>query len=335
MNRPSVLTTRRALLGFAAVGRLAAAEDLPNFIDRLARSVGGEIGFAMEHIETGERVSVRGDERFAMASVYKLPIAIEALDRVDRGTLSLAHTIRLTPADLRLGLGNNEVDRLVGDIGHDFTVRELVERMLVDSDNASSDALLALVGAEAVTARMAALGCPGIRVDRQEAALLFDYIGVSSAPPASGWTLGLMRERYRSATPEQRKRAQRAFLRDPRDTATPNAMADLLVRVHRNEVLQSDSGRLLLDLLGRCKTGGRRLRGALPADVEFRHRTGTSDTTDGATAATNDVGILTLPNGAGHVAVAAFLRMARGGMGEREAALAQIGKAVFERYAGA
>ena len=316
-----------------AAARLPGQQDgFERMLERLVEPVGAELGFAMRHIETGEHRAVRGDERFVMASVYKLPIAVELLHQVEAGRLSLGQTVRLTAADVRLGLGNNEVTELVGDDGHDFTVGELLERMLIDSDNASSDALLALVDAGAVTQRMAELGSPGIRVDRSELALLLDYVGASKEPPAAGWSLAAQRERYRSAGPEQRKRAQRAFLNDPRDTATPNAMVDLLSRLHRREAPRAET---LLDLMGRCKTGSRRLRGDLPEDVLFAHRTGTSDTTDGITAATNDVGILTLPDGAGHVAVAAFLRMARGTMEERELVLARIGRAVFERYVGA
>ncbi len=326
--------TRRTLLGLMP-SALLAADGFPRMIEREAAPVGGQIGFAMRHIETGEHIEVRGDERFPMASVYKLPIAIEVLRQVDAGLLALQRTVRLTPADLRLGMGSNEVEKLVGAGGHEFSVAELLERTLVDSDNASSDALLALVGPKAVTERMTELGSPGIRVDRPEYALLLDYVGVSSTPPASGWSLDVLRERYRSAGPEQRRRAQQIFVADPRDTATPNAMVDLLSRVHRREVLGQASGELLVGLLERCKTGGKRLRGDLPADLVFAHRTGTSDTTNGVTAATNDVGILTLPDGAGHVAIAAFLRTARGTMDERERVLSRIGRDVFERYVGA
>jgi len=325
--------TRRLALGMIAAGALRAQQDgFERLLERLAQPVGAELGFAMRHIETDYFRSVRGEERFPMASVYKLPIAVEVLARAKEGALPLDRVVRLTPADLRLGLGNDEVERLVGETGHDFTIGELLERMLIDSDNASSDALLALVGADAVTRRMAELGSPGIRVDRPEVALLLDYIGVSSDPPAEGWSLEALTQRYRSAGPEQRKRAQQAFLRDPRDTATPNAMVDLLSRIQRREVPRAEA---LLDLMARCKTGARRLRGDLPEDAVFAHRTGTSDTTGGSTAATNDVGILTLPDGGGHVAMAAFLRMARGTMEERELVLARIGRAVFERYVGA
>jgi beta-lactamase class A len=327
--------TRRVALGWIAAAALRGADDFERLLEGLAAPLGAELGFAMRHFESGEFRSVRGGERFPMASVYKLPIAIEILSQIDEGKLSLGQTVHLSPADLRLGLGNKEVERLVGTTGRDFTLKDLLARTLLDSDNTSSDALLRLAGAGAVTRRMAALGSPEIRVDRPEYTLLLDYVGVSAAPPESGWSLDELRGRYQSAGLEQRKHAQRAFLADPRDTATPNAMVDLLSGIHRREILQPTSMALLLDWMARCHTGADRLRAHIPETVTFQHRTGTTDTTGGLTAATNDVGILELPQGAGHVAIAAFLRMARGTVQERESVLGRIGRAVFERYFGA
>lgn len=330
-----MVRTRRSLLGLLATIALRAQDGFELLLERVVEPVGAELGFAMHHFESGERRSVRGGERFPMASVYKLPIALTVLHEVDEGRISLGQTIRLTPNDLRLGMGTDALARLVLPNGHDFQVRELVERTLVDSDNASSDALLGLVGARAVTERMAALGVPEIRVDRPEVALLLDYVGASSTPPPAGWTYTEIETRYRSAREAQRRQAQLDFLRDPRDTTTPDAMANLLARIHRGQTLQPASHELLIGWMRGCKTGGARLRGDLPADTVFAHRTGTTDTTNGVTACTNDVGILTLPDGAGHVAIAAFLRTARGTMDERERALSRIGRSVFERYAGA
>jgi beta-lactamase class A len=112
-------------------------------------------------------------------------------------------------------------------------------------------------------------------------------------------------------------------------------MVNLLARIRRGQTLQPASHRLLLGWMQGCKTGAKRLRGDLPAGTVFAHRTGTTDTTAGVTTCTNDVGILALPGGGGHVAIAAFLRSARGAMEERERVLASIGRAVYERYAGA
>ena len=111
-------------------------------------------------------------------------------------------------------------------------------------------------------------------------------------------------------------------------------MLTLLGKLQRGEALSPVSTKRLLGHMIACKTGNRRLRGEIPRSVEFAHRTGTSDTTDGITGVTNNVGIMTLPEGKGTVLLAAFLRRARGTMAVREAVLAKIGRLVFERYAG-
>lgn len=314
---------------------LRASDDFPRLLDSFVEATGGDLGFATHHVESGEILSIRGAERFPMASTYKLPIALAVLDLVDRAELSLLKTVRLTPANLRLGLGDGEVAKLIGTEGYDFTVRQLLERMLEDSDNIASDALLELIGVPAVNARLSALGVEGIHVDRPEVELLFDFVGASPIAPSEGWSIERLRQRYNSVSPAQRTAALSAFLDDPRDTATPDAMLALLGKIHRNEVLQPISAKRLMGHLTACKTGNMRLRGQLPAGTLFAHRTGTSDATDGITAVTNDIGILTLPGGKEHVLLVAFLRRAKGSMAEREAVLARIGRAVYERYVGA
>lgn len=330
---------RRSILGVLAAATftptLRAADDFQRLLESFVEPTGGDLGFAMHHVESGEILSIRGAERFPMASTYKLPIALAVLDLVDRGELSLLKSVRLTPSSLRMGLGDGAMAKLIGTEGHDFTVRQLLERMIEDSDNVASDALLELIGVAAVNARLSALGVEGIRVDRPEVELLFDFIGAPSAAPSEGWSMERLRERYNSVTPAQRTAAMSAFLDDPRDTATPDAMLALLGKIHRNEVLQPVSAKRLMGHLTNCKTGNNRLRGQLPPDTVFAHRTGTSDSTDGITGVTNDLGILTLPGRKGHVLLVAFLRRAKGKMAEREAVLARIGRAVFERYVGA
>ena len=54
-------------------------------------------------------------------------------------------------------------------------------------------------------------------------------------------------------------------------------------------------------------TGPKRIKGLLPADAVVAHKTGTSPTnSEGLSPATNDVGIITLPNGK-HIAIAIFV----------------------------
>ena len=86
------------------------------------------------------------------------------------------------------------------------------------------------------------------------------------------------------------------------------------------------STELLLDILSRCKTGEARLRGLLPAGTPVAHKTGTIGGT------TNDVGIVTLPEQAGRVVVAAFVKASDKDVPVRERAIAEVARAVHDYF---
>ena len=66
----------------------------------IARTASGRVGVAVALLETGETVSVHGNDRYPMQSVYKLPIAMAVLDRVDRGRLALTRRVLVQKSDL-------------------------------------------------------------------------------------------------------------------------------------------------------------------------------------------------------------------------------------------
>jgi beta-lactamase class A len=76
--------------------------------------------------------------------------------------------------------------------------------------------------------------------------------------------------------------------------------------------------------------GAKRLKGLLPAGANVAHKTGTSGTDKGVTAATNDIGIITLPNGR-HLAIAVFVADSPADEATREGVIAKIAKAVWDR----
>ena len=77
-------------------------------------------------------------------------------------------------------------------------------------------------------------------------------------------------------------------------------------------------------------TGPRRLKGLLPTGTVVAHKTGTSGTENGETAATNDIGIITLPNGR-HIAIAVFVSDSPADEGTREGVIARIAKAAWDK----
>ena len=75
--------------------------------------------------------------------------------------------------------------------------------------------------------------------------------------------------------------------------------------------------------------GAKRLKGLLPAGTVVAHKTGTSGTTNGMTAATNDIGIVTLPGGQ-HLAIAVFVTDSAADEATRESVIAKIAKTIYD-----
>lgn len=168
-------------------------------------------------------------------------------------------------------------------------VTKVLELMLVRSDNIAADQLLATVGGPAAVQRwLWSHQITGIRVDRTIAQLL----------------------------------RERGHLADIKDVATPAAMVALLYKLDNGTVLSPQSRAVLFALMRRCETGTRRIRGLLPAGTLVEDKTGTLD------GVTNDVGIITMPDGR-RVAVAVF---ARGGR-DRQPVIAQVSRVIYDRFA--
>jgi beta-lactamase class A len=291
---------------------------------RAEKASGGEMGCAAIHIETGRCITLKSSERFPMASTYKLPIAIQLLTLVDEGKEQLDHIIKLEPKDIRPG-GVPLTDEFK--FGKSpVSVRDLLERMLTVSDNTASDLILRLAGGpQAVTARMRSLGIEDMSIDRSTIEHVFDMFGLP-LPPQSEWGPG----RYISvltAVPTDKQRvAAEQYARDPRDTSTPDAMASLLVHIHRKNLLKPETAKLLLSIMCRCATGDARLKGLLPAGTEVAHKTGA------AMGIINDVGVITLPNGAGHIAIVVFIKGSKSLVAECEHAIAEVARVAYDYF---
>jgi beta-lactamase class A len=130
----------------------------------------------------------------------------------------------------------------------------------------------------------------------------------------------------------RRSRADEAFARDPRDHASPAAFTAILAQLQRGRLLSAAGTDTLLAMMGRCATGGARLPRLLPPQCRLAHKTGTAGTWRGHTHAVNDVGLLTLPGGGGHVAIAVLVRDVHGDPAGAERTIARIARAVFEEW---
>ena len=307
--------------------RLGAAdpesERLQAQVSRLAKITDGVVGMSALHVESNRRFAFHGDDRFPMASSFKIPIAVQLLSRVDRGEVRLDQMVDLEPHDLHPGSGT--LTALFNKPGVSLSVRNLTELMLLISDNSATDIVLRLAGGpEAVTAKMRELGITGIDVNRPTANLIADWVG-ATLPPEKEWSTESFHKAFEAVTPEQQKQAHDRFNHDARDTAQPDAMAALLEKIYHRQLHKPDSAALLLDILYRCQTGEARIKGILPPGTEVAHKTGSIGGT------VNDVGIINLPDDAGHVILALFVK--EGSKSENsERAIAQISRAVYDYF---
>ncbi len=286
----------------------------------------------MLHLESGTGASLHGHERFPMASVFKLPLAIALLARVDHGALRLDESVALGPSDIRPGGGGGTIAERAPAGGIALSIGELLEAMMVSSDNTAADALLPLAGGgAAITAQLDAVGLSDIRIDRSEAELWFDSYG-ATPPPRAQWTPRGIRGAIAAAPEAERREALRRFLADPRDTATPDALVQLLRQLHEGRRLSAESRERLLALMTRTESGAKRLRGDLPAGTKVAHRTGSGADVAGVNIVTNDVGIVTLPGGRGHLAIAVMIKGSDRSIESREAAIARIARAAWDYW---
>lgn len=296
-------------------------------LQRIADHVDGFVGVGAQHIERGERIALNGESRFPMASTYKIPIAALLLQQVDQGLVSLEQLISIEAQDYSPGSGS--ITPLFDKPGLAISVHNLLYVMLAISDNTATDVLLDLIGGPAaVNQFLADIGVTGLSVDRPVKYILADRYGFGAITSPESWSLNTFQMLYNVVTETHR-------LPDPLnnklDCSTPVAMVSLLNRIYSEPILSNTSRGLLLETLYACKTGENRIKGYLPFHTPVAHKTG-SFMGDGSGYVTNDVGIITLPEDHGHIAVAVFIKDSEQDNGFCETVIAHLSRTLYDYF---
>jgi beta-lactamase class A len=300
-------------------------ERLMKQIDKIVRTVEGEVGVAVKHIESGETLTINGDTYFPMASVFKVPIFVEVLAQVKEGRLTLGDEVSIQKTDQHLGSG------MLSDLdapGIKLTIRNLINFMMLISDNSATDLLLNKVGASNVTERLRTYGLEKITVDRTCQELIMDAVGMDYER-YKDLALDELTEAFRkdrAENPEAYEQASKNFSAIIKDQSSPEAMNRLLELIYKKEILDTESCDFIIDVMLRCQTGQRRIKGDLPSDVKVAHKTGTIGGT------VNDAGIIELPDGLGHVALTVLTKDTKEETREVEDVIAQIARFVYDYF---
>lgn len=315
-----------AMTGLMASSPAASAATSPKALEaeivRLSQAAGGVVGVAAWRLDgEGPRLLVHGDERFPMASTFKVAVAGAVLAEVDAGRLELDRMIAVNPADY---VASDIIAERFIHPGVSLSVHNLLELMLTQSDNTATDVLVrAAGGPEAVTSWVRKQGVADQRIDRDTAGILREFFGL----PEGAFNDALQEALKRDPNLlEKGDRPDPAFDDDVRDTSTPAAMVQLLTRIFSGKALSPDSTQVLMSIMERCRTGDARLKGRLPPGIVVANKTGTIG------GSVNDVGVIALPEDRGKIVIAVFIKKSAAPMEERERAIAEIARAVYDYY---
>lgn len=201
----------------------------------------------------------------------------------------------MSKGDLPTGLWSPLRDKYPN--GTEIALSDLLSYMASQSDNCACDFLLKkLGGPQVVEDYIQSLGINGIS------------IAASEGDVAKAWEVQYT------------------------NWCKPADVVHLLDVFYSGKVLSKTSNDFLWKIMTETSTGPNRIKGLLPKDAVVAHKTGSSGTNnEGLTPATNDVGIITLPNGK-HLAIAVFVCNSKEDEMTRELVIAKIAKAAWDEY---
>ena len=314
------------LLVFSSVAVHAQSESLQRLsqaIQGVVDATPGKLGVAVHHVESGQEIEINGNERFPMASTFKIAVLVELFHQIEQGKISLEDMVDIKLEDLHLGSGQL---RQYGLPGVSLSVENLALLMMRISDNSATDKLMEMVGLDNIQSRMESLGITGLSLDRTCQRLILDWLGMKPEQTA-GMGYQAIQDFLNAYKPEvgELEAAEAKFVQDLRDTATPIAMNQLLRLIFSRKAASPESCERMIDIMLKCETGKRRIQGLLPKNVRIAHKTGTLGGT------VNNVGILYLPEGRGHVILSVLSKEMKE-REEAERAIAEIARYVYDYF---
>ena len=296
--------TASILCAFAC-GDVLAQSALQAQVATIAADARGRVSVACSLPGTALDCDLHPRDHSPMQSAFKFPLALTALHLADTGKLfpdqqprepisvTLDRSVLFLPQD-RIARTYSPLQDRYPEATVDVPLRELIQLAAGSSDNAASETLLRIVGGPAVVqAYIRSLGIEGFQLKDGEKGL------------------------HRDRTAQYRNWME------------PTAAVQLLELLVVKPPLSPAANEFLLQTLTDSMTGPNRLRAGLPPGTPLAHKTGTSGEHYGKAEATNDMGLIALPDGR-RLAIAVFVTDARADEATRDSVIARIARAAYE-----
>ena len=291
MNRISIL-----LISFLSFqGFSQTTSDLRKELNQIIATKNATIGISIKGIEDKDTLSINGNLKAPMMSVFKFHIALTVLNQVDEGKLSLDQKIFIKKKDLHENTWSPmREDYPEGNI--DLTLDKVLRYTVSHSDNNGCDILIDLVGGTKVIQKF--INKQGIK----------DFLIKFNEKQMETW--------------------KNLYV----NTTTPLATTELLEKFYRGKVLKESTTQYLYQIMVETSRGLTWMKAGLPEGTELAHRTGTSGTNDNnLRVAMNDIGIVKLPNGK-HFILAVYLKEITESKQDTEKIIADIAKATWDYF---
>ena len=203
------------------------AQNLDSSVKAKIQGFQGQVSLYAKNLATGTSYELKAEDPVSTASTIKLAIMVECFAEVAEGKLKWTELLKITDGEKVSGSG------VVQDLsdGDRLPVRDMMDLMIVLSDNTATNLILNRIGGNAVNRRMAQLGLEQTRVMRK---ILGD--GKNLKPHPSGVT-------EEGAKPENKKWGT--------GRSSPREMVMLLEKLYRGELVSKAASKDMIEVLKR------------------------------------------------------------------------------------
>ncbi len=282
----------RALLLFFIAATAAAQTPLHQRLADLAIAAHGKVYVSCSLLGVKLDCDLDPHGHPPMQSTFKFPLALAVLHQVEVGKLQLDQPVRFLKSDRYAAFSPLQEEFPDADV--DLPLRKIIQLTVETSDNIAADIQLRLIGGPAVLQQY------------------LDSLGLSA-----------IHQQDSERTMHGDEKLQY------RDFAEPAAMVALLRRFADHSPLNAEDTALLNGWMLEATSSPNRIKGLLPAGTPVAHKTGSSGAEWGMIPATNDVGLITLPDGR-RLALAVFVTDAHADQETCEHVIAAIARAVYD-----